>query len=248
MSKESPGKTSQALKGIEESIANLVEVRETVCEFYETHSCLDDFKKGVWDKSLKQLVSNTIAATEMVRAISKGKYEVLDSVEKFLNRSDSCAQQVYAALKTFEDREAEKLQKQLEKAHNRCASLIVAAFNRLGKQGLFQRQSAVVAVSNDEFHLNCSVCNDIAAVIKIGNNKQHQIFYKGLTLDTELPTNGETNNLREWLKAENLAMVHQYLEEEQNLDFGLDAYDPVLCIVVCERHARWVAEKPKIAG
>ncbi|MCP4138267.1 MAG: hypothetical protein GY754_45315 [bacterium] len=95
----------------------------------------------------------------------------------------------------------------------------------------------VIEVNPDHYRLPCSECGEIAASFKVGMmqfEKKKGLIYRGIT-HSKLLGLRHARKIFKWLKKGNISKVHYYVQKNELMEDGIDAYCPECDKIYCRK-------------
>jgi len=225
---------------IREYISGLEKVKDEIIEYLGTLSDLDDSTRNLWTGDTKECYYSIAAAWQMLSSQTKNNNRFLDSAGNFLKAAESRLAQVSSELTSLDTKEARCLKQEVEESFNYCHLALSAELERLsaGKKNKKPTQKVIKAAEN-EYHLPCAVCGEIAVKFKIGRtkyDKKDSLVFSGITFSRSMEKD-LAPQLFKHLEQENLSRVHAFMKKHYKRE-GLDAYCPKCGKIYCKRHYR----------
>ena len=96
----------------------------------------------------------------------------------------------------------------------------------------------IVDKGDDGVQIMCDVCGKLAMSFRVGEfyGKEGLIF-RGITHECAVPLEWK-DRIYSWLRAGDLASVHEFVRSWVTMEDGLDAYCPECDKVYCDDHVR----------
>jgi len=223
---------------IREYISGLEKVKDEIIQYWKTGTDLDDNTRNLWTSDMKECYYSIIAAWQMLSSGTQKDSQFHDSAGNFLKAAESRLAQVRSELTSIDTNDAQRLNRELEESFNYCYLALSAELASLSvpKKAEPSLQKVIKAAEN-EYHLPCAVCGEIAVKFKIGRSrfdKEDSLVFSGITFSTSLAKD-LAPQLFKHLEQENLSQVHAFMKKHHKPE-GLDAYCPTCGKIYCTRH------------
>ena len=223
---------------IREYISGLEKVKDKIIEYLGTLSDLDDSTRNLWTGDTKECYYSIAAAWQMLSSGTKSKNQFQDSAGNFLKAAESRLAQVSSELTSLDTSEAQCLKQEVEESFNYCHLALSAELERMSAGKKVEKPTQkVIKTAENEYHLPCAACGEIAVKFKIGRtkyDKQDSLVFSGITFSRSLDKD-LAPQLFKHLDQENLSRVHAFMKKHYKRE-GLDAYCPKCGKIYCARH------------
>jgi len=231
--------TQERIWKIRDSIQELEDLKDEILKYYESDSRSDQSSYGPWITDIKECYYSIVSAWEMLRAVSDGKKNYIESCNSYLFLAKRKFSQVSSELKALKEKYLDKLNQSLTMIFNKCYELILTELKNLTPEEKLEKpEKRIIKISNQEYELPCSVCSKICINFRIGITDlftKEGLLYTGITHQTSLNLK-YANKVFSLLEDDNIAELHNFLESSSILEEGLDAYCPKCDKVYCWEH------------
>jgi hypothetical protein len=223
---------------IREYISGLERVKDEIIEYLATRSDLGDSTRNLWVSDTKECYYNIVAAWQMVSSAVERNRQFQDSARNFLKDAQSRLAQVKSELTSLDTNDSHRLNQEIEESFNYCHLALSAELESLPAGKKIEKPSQkVIKAAENEYHLPCSVCGEIAVKFNIGRgrfDKKDSLVFSGITFSRSL-NKYLAPQLFEHLEQENLSQVHAFMKKHYKRE-GLDAYCPKCGKIYCSKH------------
>ncbi len=238
----SKSEASDRIWAIRGDIQKLEDLKDQIVAYFDTHPDVDTSTRKLWIGDAKEAYYNVVAAWQMLDACQQedhaGVEDPAASANQFLNNALSGVNQAASELRYLKDADGNRFLTEWTKVFATCQQAILrelAPFQ--AKQEVVPPPVPVIKVSDQEYHLPCSVCGKVSVVIKIGvpdYSKNLGVVYAGITHSTSYPLEN-AKEVFELLAAGNLKALHQLFKDRLVYE-GIDAYCPECDKIYCYIH------------
>lgn len=223
---------------IREHISRLEKVKDEIIQYWKTGTDLDDSTRNLWSGDIKECYYSIVAAWQMLSSAAKSDNQFQDSAGNFLKAAESRLAQVHSELTSLDTNEARLLDQELEESFNYSHLALSAELESLSVPKKAEPSlQKVIKTAENEYHLPCAVCGEIAVKFKIGRgrfDKEDSLVFSGITFSTSLAKD-LAPQLFKHLEQENLSQAHAFMKKHYKPE-GLDAYCPTCGKIYCARH------------
>ena len=223
---------------IREYISKLEKVKDEIIEYWETRTDLDESTRNLWTADIKECYYSMVAAWQMLSSGTKKNSQFQDSAGNFLKAAESQLAQARSELTSINTNDAQRLDREIEEFFNYCHLALSAELESLSAREKIEPPfQKVLKAAENEYHLPCSVCGEIAVRFQIGRgrfDKEDSLVFSGITFSTSLAKD-LAPQLFKHLEQENLSQVHAFMRKHHKRE-GLDAYCPTCGKIYCARH------------
>jgi hypothetical protein len=223
---------------IREYISKLEKVKDEIIEYLATRIDPDDSIRNLWTADMKECYYSIVAAWQMLSSAAESNRQFQDSAGNFLKAAESRLAQVNSELTSLDTNEARRLDRELEESFNDCHLALSTELERLSADKKIEPPlQKVIKAAENEYHLPCAVCGEIAVKFKIGRgrfDKKDSLVFSGITFSTSLDKD-LAPQLFKHLEQENLSQAHAFMKKHYKRE-GVDAYCPTCGKIYCARH------------
>lgn len=223
---------------IREHISGLEKVKDEIIEYWETRTDLDDSTRNLWTDDTKECYYSIVAAWQMLSSAVERNSQFQDSARNFLKAAESRLAQVCSELTSLDTNDSHRLNQEIEESFNYCHLALSAELDSLPAGKKIEKPSQkVIKAAENEYHLPCSVCGEIAVKFNIGRgrfDKKDSLVFSGITFSRSLEKD-LAPQLFKHLEQENLSQVHAFMKKHYKRE-GLDAYCPKCGKIYCAQH------------
>ena len=239
MKKEEKEKLEEEFWNIRDIIQELENIKDRIIQFFKLNKELDKISKSLWISDSKEMYYNIIAAWEMLRGLLEGKSENKSSCKGFLERAKSHLGQCLSEIQFFKDADASVLSRETNKVFERCYNALSTKLKEFSYEEKTKKpEKRVIQISDNEYHLICSICGKVAAIFKVKEyTKNKGLLYTGIIHETVMKIK-YAEKVFELLKQDKIKEVHLDFEKNGpvNMEEGIDAYCPKCDAIYCEEH------------
>ncbi len=227
---------------IRNDIQKLEELKDQIVAYLDTHPDLDASMRKFWIGDAKEAYYNVVAAWQMLDACQQedhaGVEDPASSAKRFLNSALSGVNQAASELRYFKDADGKRFEAEWKQTFETCQQAILRELLPfLDKQAVIAPTTRIIKVSDQEYHLPCSVCGKVSVIIHIGvpvYSKDLRLVYEGITHSTGYDLQ-DAKDVFALLSAGNLKELHQLFKDRLVYE-GIDAYCPECDKIYCRDH------------
>ena len=224
---------------IRDYIQELEDVKDEFIGFISSDDDIDNGTRNIWISDAKEFYFSTVTAWEMLHFTVRGLKNHLNDSKGFLFRAKSSLAQSISELKIFEqEKKLTKLITKAKGAFEKCWNAFQREFKLLEPEIRIKKPiPRVIKKSDQEYHLPCSICGEVAVVYKIGVgqfDKEEKLLYRGIICGTSLNKH-LADKLFKILENEDIAGVHEFMRKHHSYE-GVDAYCPECDKIYCWNH------------
>ena len=226
---------------IREYISGLERVKDEIIEYWGTRQDLDESSRNLWTADIKECYYSIVAAWQMLssgRSGTESNNQFQESAGNFLKAAESRLAQVSSELTGIDTNDARRLNRVVKESFNYCHLALSAELERLSaREKIEPPPQKVLKAAENEYHLPCTVCGEIAVKFKIGRtrfDKEDSLVFSGITFSTSMARD-LAPQLFKHLEQENLSQAHAFMKKHYKRE-GLDAYCPTCGKIYCARH------------
>ncbi len=233
---------SDRIWAIRNDIQKLEDLKDEITAYFDTHPDMDKSTRNIWIGDAKEAYYHVVAAWQMLDAWHQddraGVEDPATSAKQFLNGALSGVNQVASELRCFKDAEGLRLEGEWKKAFETCQQTILRELKpSFDKREVIPPPNPIIRVSDEEYHLPCSVCGKVSVKIRIGMpvySKNQSIVFDGITHSTGYPLE-YAKEVFAYLASGNLKTLHQLFKDHLVYE-GIDAYCPECDKIYCREH------------
>jgi hypothetical protein len=222
-----------------ENIGQLEKIKDNIVKFYESTDSFDN----AWITDAKEVYYNILSAWTLIRRheelTKEKKRKQANSAKLYLENAKSRKSQVISELKVYKEKEVLKLISSLEEIFNLCYDEINELIDTiLPKREIKPPKKQIFKVSEEEYHLLCSICGEIAAIfaiIKLKSTNKRTLVYSGIVHNTALDIS-DAKKIFGLLENNDLSTLHSMIKSYVVLEEGIDAYCPECDKIYCRNH------------
>lgn len=195
-----------------------------------TASSLDESTKNIWCDDAKGMYYRMVH-TDML--LSHGRD--FDAVRDSLHVASSRYQQVRSELSTLGE-PGQQLEEELTTIFTACSNQLAARIPAIPAPATAPQR--VVKNSAEDYMLPCSVCGKKAVAVHPAGAEEKilkGIICSGITRAVGLNVK-DREKIFAWLENGDLAAFHNFIEIDEDVDGGLDAYCPECDQIYCRTH------------
>ncbi len=227
---------------IRDDIQKLEDLKDQIVAYFDTHPDLDESTRKLWIGDVKEAYNNVVAAWQMLDACQQADKDRVEdpatSAQQFLSSALHGINQAASELRRLKEYDGNRFLTEWTKAFERCQQAILRELVPFqAKQEIVPPPVPVIKVSDQEYHLPCSVCGKISVKIHIGvpiYSKDLRLVYEGITHYTGYDLK-VAKDVFALLSTGNLKALHQLFEDRLVYE-GIDAYCPECDKIYCYIH------------
>ncbi len=224
---------------IRDTISQLESVKDKILRYWESKIKMDASTRKMWADDAKEAYFTVVAAWEMLEGAAQGSKENAESSKELLGSAKSALERCASELAGMKEGEALRLEAELRKAHEQCrAEIFSELLNFLEKKENAPPAQKIIKAGEEEYHLTCAACGEIAAKFKVGVAdilKETKLMYSGITTGLYLDAE-HAPEIFPLLDAEKIKEVHAFIRERTAYSEGMDAYCPKCDKTYCREH------------
>ncbi len=228
-------------------IRNLIhafeKVKDTIIEFLNFQETIDTSTRRIWIADVKEAYYSVVSGWQMLDAASKREKKYAESSQQFLGAAKHRVDQCISELRSIGGTHALELESALLRTFTACyTEMLMELAPYMDKHQPNPPESRVLKISENEYHLPCMVCGEIAVVLTFGKSQgESEVIYRGITHQTSLDRSMNKALVR-CLNDQNIAGIHDLVKEKKSMEDGVDAYCPVCDKIYCKRHYQVTVE------
>jgi len=209
-------------------IWSLKNLRDRIVALFSA-SRLDDSTKKIWCDDAKGMYYRVVSADAIAGSGDP------DAVRGWLHGASSRYQQVASELRALGD-EGKKLENELKQTFAACHQAIGSRIPDIPIPAT--APARVIRNSAEHYELPCSVCGKKAVTVHPAGSEEKilkGIICAGITRAVGINVQHQ-EEISAWLESGDLAAFHHFMEIDEDVDGGLDAYCPKCDKIYCRTH------------
>jgi hypothetical protein len=192
---------------------------------------LNEATKGMWRSDAKEMYYLLVLADQ---TLTHGKDPA--KAQAVLQGAESRFEQVGSELRALGE-PGLALEEELKQTFAACRTYLLERIPPQAQERL-EPPARVIKKSDEEYALPCSVCGKIAVAVHPPGETEKilkGVICSGITRSLGLKIDDQPKILG-WLAHGDLASLHSYMDKDEDIDGGLDAYCPQCDRIYCYIH------------
>jgi hypothetical protein len=212
----------------ENPIWSLEKLKDQIIAAFNTHTELDEGTRRIWYGDTKEMYYSMVLADQMISRAADA-----DSCRARLSIASSRFEQVRSELRSLEEK---RLEEDLSRTFHVCHERLSARVPAIPPAS--DPPARVTRPSPGHYELPCSFCGKIAVRVNPAPPQEkilEGVICAGISRAVGLKVDDE-GKIFGWLDCEDLAALHKYMDDDCDIDGGLDAYCPNCDRIYCRTH------------